>query len=73
MLKNKFGFKTIVINNTLYFQKGNLEIPMSGSKWVEQWKEEYLKSEMKISEEELKEKLNDSFKNGTSIRLGDLF
>lgn len=46
---------------------------MSGSKWVEQWKEEYLKSEMKISEEELKEKLNDSFKNGTSIRLGDLF
>lgn len=48
-------------------------MPIAGSKWIEQWKEEYLKSEMKISEEELKEKLNDSFKNGTSIRLGDLF
>lgn len=62
-----------MINNTLYFQKGNLEIPMSGSKWIEQWKEEYLKTEIKITEDQIKQKLDDSFRNGTSIRLGDIF
>ena len=48
-------------------------MPMAGSKWIEQWKEEYLKTEIKITEDQLKQKLDDSFKNGTSIRLGDLF
>lgn len=46
---------------------------MSGSKWIESWKDQYFKTEMKITEEELKYKLEDSFKNGTSIRLGDIF
>lgn len=62
-----------MINNTLYFQKGNFEIPMSGSKWIESWKDQYFKTEIKITEDQLKQKLDDSFRNGTSIRLGDIF